>query len=160
LSKRHDLAPFVSGVDSLDQWLKRRAAKNQVTGASRTYVASEGKRVVAFYALASSAVTGSAATGSFRRNMPDPVPVAVLGRLAVDRAWQGQGLGRAMVRDAYSRVGRAADAIGIRGMVVHALNDAAHNFYQRMGFDPSPRDPKLLMITLTDLKAEMYSPLP
>lgn len=153
LSTRHDVAPFFSGSDSLDQWLKGRAAKNQLTGASRTYVASEGKRVVGFYALAAGAVEGGATIGSFRRNMPDPVPVAMLGRLAVDRAWQEKGLGRALVRHACSRVGQAADVIGIRGMVVHALNDGAQKFYQRMGFDPSPRDPMLLMIKLTDLKA-------
>lgn len=155
LSARHPLEPFASGADSLDRWLKRRALGNQATGASRTYVACEGARVVAFYALASSAVAADAATSRFRRNMPDPVPVVVLGRLAVDRAWQGQGIGRALVRDACLRMGHAADAIGIRGMLVHALDDQARAFYLHVGFAASPLDPMLLMITLADLQAHL-----
>ncbi|NII73805.1 putative N-acetyltransferase YhbS [Dyella sp. SG562] len=155
LSAHHQLEPFACGVDSLDRWLRRRAAGNQAKGASRTYVACEGARVAAFYALASSAVAGDLATSRFSRNMPDPVPVVVLGRLAVDRAWQRQGLGRALVRDACLRMGHAADAIGIRGMLVHALSHEARAFYCHVGFDPSPLDPMLLMITLADLQANL-----
>jgi predicted N-acetyltransferase YhbS len=155
LSARHDLEHFACGLDSLDRWLQRRAASNQASGASRTYVACAGSRAVAYYALASSAVAVDVATGRFRRNMPDPVPVVVLGRLAVDRAWQGQGLGRALVRDACLRTCQAADAIGIRGMLVHALGDEARDFYRHAGFDPSPLDPLLLMVTLADLKANL-----
>jgi GNAT superfamily N-acetyltransferase len=143
---------FASGVESLDTWLKRRAAKNQQSGASRTYVACEGRRVVAYYSLASGAVTVEEAPGHFRRNMPDPVPVVLLGRLAVDLSWQGKGLGRALVRDAGYRVIRAADTIGIRGMLVHALSPEARAFYEQVGFSPSPLDPMTLMITLSDLK--------
>lgn len=152
LTERHDTADFSCGTDSLDQWLKRRALKNQVQGASRTYVVCDGTRVVAYYALASGAVTSADATGRFRRNMPDPIPVVVLGRLAVDGALQGRGFGRALIRDAGLRVRQAADAIGIRGMVVQALSDDARVFYEKVGFEPSPLDPNLLMIALTDLK--------
>lgn len=155
LSSRHDLDHFASGVDSLDQWLRRRAARNQSTGASRSYVACAGRRAVGYYALASSAVTVDVAAGRFRRNMPDPVPVVVLGRLAVDRAWQGRGLGRALVRDACLRTCQAADTIGIRGMLVHALSDEVRGFYRHVGFDASPLDPMLLMVTLADLKANL-----
>ncbi|MGO4700018.1 GNAT family N-acetyltransferase [Dyella sp. 2RAB6] len=155
LSARHDLAHFACGHDSLDHWLKRRAAKNQVTGASRTYVACADKRAVAYYALASSAVAVGVATGRFSRNMPDPVPAVVLGRLAVDRAWQGKGLGRALVRDACVRSCQAAAAIGVRGVLVHALSDKARGFYRHVGFDPSPLDPMLLMVTLADLDANL-----
>ena len=120
-------------------------------GASRTYVVCEANRIVAYYALASGAVLSADATGRLRRNMPDPIPVVVLGRLAVDSAWHGQGLGRALVRDAGLRVQQAADAIGIRGMTVQALSDEAKVFYEHLGFEPSPMDSKLLMITLADL---------
>ncbi len=155
LQGHHDTGDFKSGVESLDTWLKRRALKNQLSGASRTYVACEGRRVLAYYSLASSAVTVAEAPGSFRRNMPDPIPVVVLGRLAVDVSLQGQGVGRALVRDAALRVLQAADAIGIRGVIVHALSEQAKAFYERVGFEPSPLDPMTLMVTLADLKASL-----
>ena len=153
LTDRHQLDDFISGEPRLDEWLKRRARANQVTGASRTYVVCEHKRVVGYYALASGAIAQAAVAGKFRRNMPDPIPVAVLGRLAVDRPQQGRGLGRAMFRDAARRVAHAADTIGIRGMVVHAISEDARRFYIALGFDPSPLDPMTLMVTLQDLRA-------
>jgi predicted N-acetyltransferase YhbS len=153
LAEHHDAAAFACGVENLDQWLKRRALKNQASGASRTFVACEGPRVMAYYALASSAVGVGAAPGRFRRNMPDPIPVVVLGRLAVDQSLHGKGLGRALVRDAGMRVIQAADSIGIRGLLVHALSPQAALFYERVGFEPSPLDPLILMISLTDLRA-------
>ncbi|MBV6413069.1 MAG: hypothetical protein OMOMHJEC_00859 [Xanthomonadales bacterium] len=110
---------------------------------------------MAYYALASSAVAVNAASGHFRRNMPNPIPVVVLGRLAVDRSLQGSGVGRALVRDAGLRVLHAADAIGIRGLLVHALSDSAAAFYRQVGFRPSPIDPSLLMLTLADIKANL-----
>lgn len=155
LSDHHDLETFASGVESLDAWLRHRALKNQATGASRTFVACEGQRVVAYYALASSGVAVAETPGRFHRNMPDPIPVVVLGRLAVDRSFQGQGLGRALVRDAGCRVIQAADAIGIRGLIVHAISAEAKAFYAAVGFDPSPLDPMTMMITLADLKASL-----
>lgn len=155
LGAHHDTEAFRSGIESLDAWLKRRALKNQLTGASRTFVVCEGRRVMAYYALASSAIAVQEASGRFRRNMPDPIPVVVLGRLAVDRSIQGKGVGRALVRDAGHRVIQAADAIGIRGLVVHALSADARAFYTRVGFDPSPLDPSTLMITLADLKSAL-----
>lgn len=155
LDSTHQLEPFSSGVESLDNWLQRRALKNQATGASRTFVVCEGRRVLAYYALASSAITVDAAPSRFRRNMPDPVPVVVLGRLAIDQSLHGKGIGRALVRDAGLRVIQAADTIGIRGMIVHALSMDAKTFYERMGFEPSPLDPMILMVTLTDLKGSL-----
>jgi GNAT superfamily N-acetyltransferase len=109
--------------------------------------------VVAYYALASSAVASDLATGRLRRNMPDPILVVVLARLAVDQSYQGLGLGRALMQDAGRRVLSAADAIGIRGFLVHALDETAKEFYARLGFDSSPLDPMTLMITLADLRA-------
>ncbi|WP_027996333.1 GNAT family N-acetyltransferase [Simplicispira psychrophila] len=154
LAAHHDTTAFACGVESLDHWLKQRALKNQATGASRTFVVvCEGRRVRAYYALASSAVAPDMATGRLRRNMPDPIPVVVLGRLAIDQSLQGSGIGRALVRDACLRVVAAADAIGIRGLIVHALSPAAQNFYERVGFDSSPLDPMTLMATIADLRA-------
>ncbi len=152
LAPHHDLVAFESGMDSLDQWLKRRALKNQESGASRIFVACEGQRVVAYYSLASSSVAVDAAPGRFRRNMPDPIPVVVLGRLAVDRSLHGKGIGRALVRDAGLRVGQAADVIGIRGMIVHALSEQAKAFYERVGFSLSPLDSMMLMIAMVDMR--------
>ena len=153
LAEHHDDTPFQSGEEALDTWLKRRALKNQISGASRTFVVGEGARVLGYYALASGAVSVDAAPGRFKRNMPDPIPVVILGRLAVDQSLHGKGLGRALVQDAARRVLHAADTIGIRGMLVHALSEGAKNFYERVGFDPSPLDPMLLMVTLADLQA-------
>ena len=155
LTAHHQLESFASGNESLDRWLKTRALRNQASGASRTFVACEGASVCAYYALASSAVVVNAATSRLRRNMPDPIPVVVLGRLAVDRTLHGKGIGRALVRDACLRMIQAADMIGIRSMLVHALSDDARRFYERLGFEPSPLDPMTLMVTLADLKASV-----
>lgn len=152
LTDVHELNDFFSGVASLDDWLKRRARANQVSGASRTFVVCEDRRVIGYYALASGAIAVASSVGRFRRNMPDPIPVAVLGRLAVDRAQQGRGLGRALFRDCALRVAHAADTIGIRGIVVHAISEQAKAFYQALGFDPSPAEPMTLMVTLGDIR--------
>jgi GNAT superfamily N-acetyltransferase len=153
LTERYNTADFVSGESALDDWLRRRARANQVSGATRTYVVCNETRVIAYYAIASGAVSAESAAGRFKRNMPDPIPVAVLARLAVDREWQNQGLGRILVRDAALRVAHAADTIGIRGIVVHAISETAKDFYIKLGFEPSPREPMLLLITLADIRA-------
>jgi GNAT superfamily N-acetyltransferase len=118
-------------------------------------VLCDGKKVAGYYALASGGVHIAEAPGRFRRNMPDPIPIVVLGRLAIGRAYQGKGIGRALFRDAGLRVLHAAGSIGIRGILVHALSDDARAFYFALGFDPSPIDPMTLMITLADLRAAL-----
>ncbi|MBB4576404.1 GNAT family N-acetyltransferase [Rhizobium lentis] len=155
LADHHELAEFNSGVPELDEWLRRRARANQAGGASRTFVVCEGNRVVAYYALASGAVRQPEAPGRFRRNMPDPVPVAVLGRLAIDQSLQGRGIGRALVRDAGLRLVNAAEILGIRGLLVHAISDDARAFYEAVGFLPSPSDPMMLMVGLHDLNSAL-----
>jgi GNAT superfamily N-acetyltransferase len=155
LADQHETQEFDSGQASMDDWLRRRARPNQVAGASRTYVVCEERKVVGYYALASGAITVESAPGRFRRNMPDPIPNAVLARLAVDQGWQRRGLGRALFGDAARRVLHAADAIGIRGIVVHAISLDAKEFYLALGFDPSPRDPMMLMVTLQDVRAAL-----
>jgi GNAT superfamily N-acetyltransferase len=152
IGTRHQIGDFTSGVVSLDEWLKRRALANQVSGAARTFVVCDADKVVGCYALAAGA---AAAPGHFRRNMPDPIPVVVLARLAVDRTYQGRSLGRALVRDAAWRVVHAADAIGIRGILVHAISDDAKAFYLALGFEPSPIETMTLMVTLTDIRRSL-----
>jgi GNAT superfamily N-acetyltransferase len=152
LTAHHDLTAFDSGVPVLDEWLKRHALSNEQAGGSRTYVVSIGGRVVAYYALAAGGVTQEAATGRVRRNMPDPVPVMVLGRLAVDRAYHGRGLGAGLLRDAVLRTVQAAELGGIRAILVHAISEDAKRFYERHGFLESPIDPMTLMITVADAK--------
>ena len=155
LTSEHSLHGFDSGVASIDEWLLRRALQNQASGASRTFVVCEAARVVAYYALAASAVASNASPGRFRRNMPDPIPVVVLGRLAISRSHQGRGLGRALFQDAARRIVHAADTIGIRGLLVHALSDEPRAFYLPLGLEPSPREPMTLMAAAPDLKSAL-----
>lgn len=155
LGDHHELAEFNSGVPELDDWLRRRARANQARGASRTFVVCEGNRVIAYYALASGAVKQPEVPSRFRRNMPDPIPVAVLGRLAIDQTYHGRGIGRALVRDAGLRLLNAAEVLGIRGVLVHAISENARAFYEAVGFLPSPSDPMMLMVGLHDLNSAL-----
>jgi GNAT superfamily N-acetyltransferase len=151
----HDLSDFSCGHASLDEWLRRRALANQKAGASRIYVVTNdrGQKVVAYYAIASGALAVRDATAKLRRNMPDPIQMAILGRLAINQKFQGKGLGRALFRDAAIRIIRAADEIGIRGMMVHAISDEAAKFYQALGLQAAAKEKRLFMITLEELTA-------
>lgn len=155
LAERHEFNNFASGEPSLDEWLKRRALANQISGASRTFVVCDGTRVAGYYALASGAITTEAAPGRFRRNMPNPIPVVLLARLAVDLSYQGHGIARAMFKDAARRVANAADTIGIRGMVVHAVSEQAKAFYLKLGFDACRDEPMTLVITIADIRTAL-----
>ena len=148
LTTDYQLNDFDCGVDSLDDWLKKRAHPNQINGASRTYVVAEGKRVVGFYCLASGALELNNTPTSIRRNMPDPVPVAILGRLAVDKSCQGKGLGVALLQDAVVRTAQAGGILGIRGLLVHALSIEAKAFYEHHGFIASPTQSMTLILSL------------
>lgn len=153
LNEGHQLGAFESGVAALDEWLRRRAMANQVAGASRTYVVTDAEpggreRVVGYYALASGALAASEAPGRIRRNMPDPIPMAVLGRLAVDRAYHGRRLGAALLQDAVLRVRSAAAIMGIRGVLVHAISDEARQFYEYHGFVGAPANPMILVLSI------------
>ena len=152
ISENHDCSKFSCGTPSLDEWLRRRALSNQRDDASRTYVLCEDQCVIAYFALASSSVALIEAAGRFRRNMPDPISVIVLARLAVDTALKSKGLGRALFRDAAFRVLAAADIIGARGMIVHAVSDEACAFYEAVGMRASPLSPMTLMLTCADLR--------
>jgi GNAT superfamily N-acetyltransferase len=152
ISVAHDLSGFTSGEPSLDDWLRRRALQNEAGGGSRSYFVcpARSKRVVAYYCLAAGAVVHAGAAGRVRRNMPDPIPVMVIGRLAVDRAFQGKGVGCALLRDAILRTVQAARIVGIRAILVRAISDKARQFYERAGFHAFPIDPMTLMISVAE----------
>ena len=141
LLPEHDLSKFDCAEPVLNDWLRRRALQNQQSGASSTYVILDKTRVAGYYSLAAGSVARETAPGRVRRNVPDPVPVVVLGRLAIDRDYQSQGLGRALLRDAILRILQAADIIGVRAILVHALSEEAKRFYEECGFTASPLNP-------------------
>ncbi len=155
LNTQHVLDGFDCGNDSLNDWLKRRAMNNEAVGASRTYVVCYQKHVVAYFSLATGAIQCVNAPGRIRRNMPDPIPVMILGRLAVHLDWQKKGLGGDLLADAVKRTLQAAGIAGIRAIVVHALSEEAKQFYERFGFQSSPTDPLDLMMTLKDAQAHL-----
>lgn len=152
LNTDHELEDFTSGVDQLDNWLKRHALHNEVDDGSRTFVVCDGRRVVGYYSLAAGSVLRGVATSRVRRNMPEPVPVVLLGRLAIDGNWQGKGLGGDLLRDAVLRMLSVGETIGVRAILVHAISDAAKSFYEQYGFRASPIEPLTLMVTLAEAR--------
>jgi GNAT superfamily N-acetyltransferase len=146
----HDLSAFECGEPALDDWLRKRALQNEESGASRTYVVCAGQQVAGYYALAVGAVAHAHAAGRVRRNMPDPVPVMVVGRLAVHKDHQGKKIGPGLLRDAVLRTLQASDIAGIRAILVHAISERARRFYEDCGFIASPIDPMTLMITVAE----------
>ena len=154
LTAAHRLDDFECGEAELDDWLKHRAMANQASGASRTFVVTDQDgRVCAYYAMAAGAVSHQLATTRVRRNMPDPVPVMVLARLAIGRGMQGQRLGAALLQDAVNRAVAVAQNAGVRALLVHALHERAKQFYEHYGFQPSPLHPMTLMLRLGGMKA-------
>ena len=150
----HRLDEFTCGDAVLDDWLRRRALANQVSGASRTFVVVDPDRhVFGYYAMAAGAVSHQDATSAVRRNMPDPVPVMVLARLAVDIRAQGLKLGGALLQDAVNRAVAVSQNAGVRALLVHALHDRAKAFYEHYGFQASPLDPMTLMLRLNTVRS-------
>lgn len=152
LTAQHEVADFFSGASALDDWLKRHALKNEVSGASRTYVVCVGQKIIGYYSLAAGSILQSEAPGHIRRNMPDPIPVILLGRLAVEQSWQGKGIAKGLLRDAVLRTISVADITGIRGILVHAISEDAKHFYKSCGFQESPVNPMTLMATIKNTK--------
>jgi len=152
LTAQHEVSDFTSSEPTLDDWLKRRALKSQKSGAARTYVVTSENVIVGYYSLAVGCISRSVSVSRVRRNMPEPVPIMLLARLAIDNNWQGRGLGRSLLRDAVVRTIQAADIVGIRALLVHAISDDAKRFYQYFGFQPSVIESMTLMATLPDLR--------
>jgi GNAT superfamily N-acetyltransferase len=149
LKSQHLLDEFDCGEPSLNAWLLRRGHNNQLSGASRTFViADQNRRVYGYYAIAAGAVSHVLATSAVRRNMPDPVPVLVLARLAVHRQAQGFKLGATLLQDAVNRTRMVSEHAGVRALLVHALHDEARAFYEHYGFQSSSFDPMTLMLRL------------
>jgi len=148
LTVGHQTAGFDCGIDSLNEWLIRRALKNEYGGGSRAYVVCEDKQVVGYYAIAAGSVARGDSPGRIRRNMPDPIPALVLGRLAVDRGCQGAGIGQGLLKDALARSINVSQQIGARVLIVHALNNKAEAFYLKHGFMVNQAIPNILLLPL------------
>jgi predicted N-acetyltransferase YhbS len=152
LTAEHDISDFYSGEEMLDTWLRTRALKNDSSGATRTFVlCAEGtRRVIGYYSLSTGSIQREDVTGAFRRNMPEPIPVIIIARLAVDLVHQHQRFGGKLLREAVLRVLLVSKTVGVRGVIVHALTDDAKAFYKRFGFIESPTQSHTLMLSLKD----------
>jgi predicted N-acetyltransferase YhbS len=149
LTPEHQVNSFKCGELILDEWLKRRALANQTSGASRTFVVTnDAQQVMGYYALAAGAVAHQEATRVIRQNMPNPIPVMILARLAVDMQAQGMKLGASLLQDALQRCVQISYNTGVRAMLVHALHDSARQFYEYYGFKASPAHPLTLMLRI------------
>ena len=151
LDDYHVLDSFRCQEPELENWLKQRARRNQQDGASRCFVVCKQKTVVGYYALAAGCVMHSVAPGNIRRNMPEPIPVIVLGRLAVHADWQGKGIGAGLLKDAVLRSIRLSSELGVRALLCHAISEDAKRFYLKHGFIVSPIDPMTLMLNVARL---------
>lgn len=151
LDAAHDVADFDCGDEALNEWLRRRAPRNQREGSSRTWVVAHGASVVAFYASSTAVVARTEATRRAARNQPDPLPAMLLGRLAVDRGHQGRGLAAAMLKHFLHKALEVAALTGVRLVLVHAKDPQAAGFYRRFGFEPSPLDDLTLMLLTKDI---------
>ena len=152
ISASLDLSNFDCGEISLNEWLKKRALKNHTAGASRCFVVCSGAEVIGYYSLSAGAISHQAAPKALRRNMPDPLPVLLLGRLAVDKRYHNQGIGQALLRDAMLRAVNVSGDAGVFAILVHALSDPAKQFYLSRGFVASPLQPMTLMMTLATVR--------
>jgi GNAT superfamily N-acetyltransferase len=154
LTEAHDASAFDSGEPVLDDWLRQRAWNNLQTAASRTYVVccTGTKTIVGYSALSMGQILAQEVTGSMRRNMPKFIPAVILGRLAIDRAWQGKGLGRALLADVITRAQRASSEVSARLVVVHAISPPAEAFYLHHGFIRLPVEAPTFALDLVKLQ--------
>jgi GNAT superfamily N-acetyltransferase len=153
LAALHDVEGFDCGEEPLNRFLTRFALQNQRANASQTYVGLVGDEIIGFYSLAVGEVAHADAPDRLKKGLArHPVPVMVLARLAVSTPWQGKGVGRGLLADAVRRTFQAAEIAGIRALVVHAKNDDARSFYERVNFTPSPTDPLHLFALISDLR--------
>ncbi len=153
LSENHDLGGFNCGEPALDDWLKQRALKNE-SRFSRTYVVCDDNRVVAYFCISAGAIERAAAPGKVRRNAPDSIPVSVIGRLAVDQAYAGRGLGADILSDALRRIAIASQSIGIGAVLVQAKSERAKSFYLACAeFQEFPEESRTLFLPIETVVA-------
>jgi GNAT superfamily N-acetyltransferase len=156
LQRAHNVESFDCGKEPLNRFLTRFAFQNQQANASQTYVALSGDEIVGFYTLVVGQVEYADAPERLTKGLArHPVPIMLLARLAVARAWQGKRLGSGLLKDAMLRTLQAAGIAGIRAFAVHAKDDEARAFYERFDFIPSPADPYHLFILLKDGRAAL-----
>ena len=156
LSARHVVEGFACGDGALDTYIVRQALADQRAEKSRTCVFLDGVRVVAYWTLAAASVEPILATSRLAAGQgSQSIPVILLARLAVDMAWQGRGIGEAVLVDALARASHAATLIGARAVLVHAISPRAAAFYSRYGFEPSPTDPLHLVMLMKDIRASL-----
>jgi ribosomal protein S18 acetylase RimI-like enzyme len=154
----HSAENFQCGVLSLDDWLRKHALQSHRSGGSRVFVATKtDPDIVGYYALAAGAVMPRDSSARLVRGLAanQPVPLVLLGRLAVDARHQGQHLGRSLLLDAMMRVLQAGELIGIRALVVHAIDERARKWYAQFGFERSPTHPLHLLLLIKDLRASV-----
>lgn len=153
LQASHRLNGFDCGVTVLNTWLTQQALKNERSGASRSYVVCDEQQVIGYYALSTGGVEHAGLPGKLRRNMPDPIPVLVLGRLAVDSRWQSHHIGRGLLKNAVLRVCMVAEHVGVSALLVHCISEQAKRYYLQHGFVESLIDPMTLLLRLKDAVA-------
>lgn len=146
----HDVSRFDCGKVPLNDWIRDTALRAEGR-TSRCYVTTQRNRVVGFYCLAAGAVSHEGAPRKLRQNAPDPVPIVIIGRLAVDKSLQGMGVGRALLKDALLRIAKASDLVGARAVVVHVVDQRAVPFYARYGFRAFPMGNQTLFLTIDEI---------
>lgn len=152
ITPEHRLDAFDSGKPALDDWLRTRALDNEGR-ASRTYVVgTDAGLVAAYYSLATGHIVRTDVPRKYRHGLPNPVPVMVLGRLAVDRAHGGRGLGAAMLKEAMTRTLEASEIAGIRALIVHAIDEEAAGFYVKYGFQLFPPETLTLFLPIETIR--------
>jgi predicted N-acetyltransferase YhbS len=158
LAEHHELDEFNCSEPSLSDWLKARARDNSKSGASNVFVCCEGNKVLAYYSLSASSVLHTEVPGKVKRNMPTPIPVVLLGRLAVDASLEGKGVGQSLFKDAAHRINQAADQIGVAAIIVHPISDKARAFWLKRGFADCPGEKKMMVVTMKDIRAVIGTP--
>jgi ribosomal protein S18 acetylase RimI-like enzyme len=156
MTRDHQVASFSSAHDSLDNYLTRKALKANAAGDAKVIVlATSDLEVIGYYAISSASVSRKVALSKLRRNSPVPIPMALIGRFAIDKRYRGQGLGKALMKDAILRIASASTEIGIKGILLHALDDNAKQFYRKCGFRESSIEENLMMVTLRQIAVEL-----
>ena len=150
LNNSHNTADFNCDDDTLNEWLSKKALKNQKNKASQTFVICNGDKVIGYYALATGSVERMNTPKSLARNMPNPIPVIVLGRLAIDNEFHGKGLGAALLKDAIQRTIYISENVGVKALLVHAVSDAAKSFYLHHNFIESPHKSMTLLLSMSN----------